>query len=407
MSEFYTVSQINRFLKNIIEAEPFLSDIWIRGEISNFKAHYSGHLYLTLKDETSTLKCVMFKSDALRLKLRPEDGMKVLVRARISVYEAAGSYQAYIREMKSDGLGDLHVAFEQLKKKLEAEGLFDEKYKKQIPPYPEKIGVVTSITGAAVQDIKNILGRRYPIGEVILYPSLVQGEDAPEDIVKGIKYFNEKCPVDVLIVGRGGGSIEDLWAFNDETVARAVFESEIPVISAVGHETDFTICDFVADLRAPTPSAAAELAAVPVTEIKAQISFLNDRILSLFKGIISERRARLSYFDKEKILSRLADNIDTKRTLCDAAFDKIYMLVKSKTESSRFKLNFAAARLEGASPLKIMEKGYAAAFKDGKTVKKVAGLKKGDEIELVFADGKAAAEITEIKKPEKGMIKNG
>ena len=401
MSEFYTVSQINRFLKNIIEAEPFLSDIWIRGEISNFKAHYSGHLYLTLKDETSTLKCVMFKSDALRLKLRPEDGMKVLVRARISVYEAAGSYQAYIREMKSDGLGDLYVAFEQLKKKLEAEGLFDEKYKKQIPPYPEKIGVITSLTGAAVQDIKNILGRRYPIGELILYPSLVQGEDAPADIVKGIKFFNEKCPVDVLIVGRGGGSIEDLWAFNDEKVARAVFESSVPVISAVGHETDFTICDFVSDLRAPTPSAAAELAAVPVTEIKAQISFLHDRISSLFKGIISEQRASLSYFDKGKILSRLADNIAAKRTACDAVFDKIYMLMKNKTAGSRSALALASARLEGASPLKIMEKGYAAALKGGKAVRKVTELKKGDEIELVFADGKAAAEITKLTKSEK------
>ena len=190
MSEFYTVSQINRYLKNIIEAEPFLTDIWIKGEISNFKAHYSGHLYLTLKDENSTLRCVMFKSDAAGLKIRPEDGMKVLVRARISVYEAAGSYQAYIREMKSDGLGDLYVAYEQLKAKLEKEGLFDEKYKKPIPKYPEKIGVITSATGAAVQDIKNILGRRYPIGETVLYPSLVQGEDAPADIVRGIKYFN-------------------------------------------------------------------------------------------------------------------------------------------------------------------------------------------------------------------------
>lgn len=395
MSEFYTVSQINRYLKNIIEAEPFLTDIWIKGEISNFKAHYSGHLYLTLKDENSTLRCVMFKSDAAGLKIRPEDGMKVLVRARISVYEAAGSYQAYIREMKSDGLGDLYVAYEQLKAKLEKEGLFDEKYKKPIPKYPEKIGVITSATGAAVQDIKNILGRRYPIGEMVLYPSLVQGEDAPADIVRGIKYFNEKYPVDVLIVGRGGGSIEDLWAFNDENVARAVFESRVPVISAVGHETDFTICDFVADLRAPTPSAAAELAAVPIYEIASELAYFDEKLKTLMSGIISEKRQRTSFFEKDKIIGRLENALAAKRTSCDAAFEKIYLLTKNKTDALRAELAVTAARLDGASPLKIMEKGYIAAIKDGRNVKKAAELKKGDKLELVFADGSRMAEVTE------------
>ena len=395
MSEFYTVSQINRYLKNIIEAEPFLSDIWIKGEISNFKAHYSGHLYLTLKDENSTLRCVMFKSDAAGLKIRPEDGMKVLVRARISVYEAAGSYQAYIREMKSDGLGDLYVAYEQLKAKLEKEGLFDAKYKKPIPKYPEKIGVITSATGAAVQDIKNILGRRYPVGEMVLYPSLVQGEDAPADIVRGIKFFNEKYPVDVLIVGRGGGSIEDLWAFNDENVARAVFESRVPVISAVGHETDFTICDFVADLRAPTPSAAAELAAVPIYEIASELAYFDEKLKTLMSGIISEKRQRTSFFEKDKIIGRLENALAAKRTSCDTAFEKIYLLTKNKTDALRAELAVTAARLDGASPLKIMEKGYIAAIKDGRNVKKAAELKKGDKLELVFADGSRMAEVTE------------
>lgn len=395
MSEFYTVSQINRYLKNIIEAEPFLTDIWIKGEISNFKAHYSGHLYLTLKDENSTLRCVMFKSDAAGLKIRPEDGMKVLVRARISVYEAAGSYQAYIREMKSDGLGDLYVAYEQLKAKLEKEGLFDEKYKKPIPKYPEKIGVITSATGAAVQDIKNILGRRYPVGEMVLYPSLVQGEDAPADIVRGIKFFNEKYPVDVLIVGRGGGSIEDLWAFNDENVARAVFESRVPVISAVGHETDFTICDFAADLRAPTPSAAAELAAVPIYEIASELAYFDEKLKTLMSGIISEKRQRTSFFEKDKIIGRLENALAAKRTSCDTAFEKIYLLTKNKTDALRAELAVTAARLDGASPLKIMEKGYIAAVKDGRNVKKAAELKKGDKLELVFADGSRMAEVTE------------
>jgi len=254
--EILSVSQLNEYIKRQLEKDPRLAEIWIRGEISNCKLHYSGHIYLTLKDEKSVLKAVMFKGAASGLTFTPKDGMKVLTRCRISVYETAGAYQAYISEMRTDGLGDLHVAFEQLKEKLKGEGLFEIENKKPIPKFPKAIGLVTSPTGAAVRDVINILGRRYKHAQVYLYPVLVQGEQAPPQIIQGIRYFNEVHPVDVIITGRGGGSIEELWAFNDENVARAIFASRIPIISAVGHETDFTIADFVADLRAPTPSAA-------------------------------------------------------------------------------------------------------------------------------------------------------
>ena len=398
MSEFFTVSQINRYLKNIIESEPFLRDIWIRGEISNFKAHYSGHLYLTLKDETSALRGVMFKSDAASLKIRPEDGMKVLARCRIGVYEATGSYQAYIREMTADGQGDLHVAFMQLKEKLQAEGLFAEENKKPIPRMPGKIGVVTSATGAAVQDICNILSRRYPLGELIIYPSLVQGQEAPGDIIKGIKYFNETCPVDVMIVGRGGGSIEDLWAFNDEGVARAVFASRVPVISAVGHETDFTICDFVADLRAPTPSAAAELAAVPFAEIKGNVAYFDQRLRTLMGELIAKNRLKVEALGAEKTLQRLKNSFDDKRTRLDETYERLFSLVKRKAEGLGNQLEVLVARLDGGSPLKIMSKGYCALLKDGTAVKTTESLKVGDSTTIVMTDGRANAQITLVER---------
>ena len=396
MNDIFSISQINRYLKNIIESEPFLTDIWLRGEISNFKAHYSGHLYLTLKDEQSAIKAVMFRGDALNLKIVPEDGMKVLVRCRIGVYEASGSYQAYIKEMVCDGLGDLHIAFEQLKQKLDEEGLFSPSHKKPIPPFPEKIGVVTSATGAAVQDICNILGRRYPIGEIIIYPSLVQGDGAPANIINGINFFDKTFPVDVIIVGRGGGSIEDLWAFNDEGVARAVYNCSVPVISAVGHETDFTICDFVADLRAPTPSAAAELAATPVNEISGYVSSARNRLVSLIRERFESARLKLRTLGAEKTLERLKNSLDDKRTYCDEMYSKMVLVYKNTLQQKRSELSVLAARLDGSSPLKIMEKGYSAVLKDGNAVADSSILQKGDTVELVFAKGSAAAEIKNI-----------
>ena len=397
MNEFYTISQVNRYLKNIIESEPFLGDITLRGEISNFKAHYSGHLYLTLKDESSSIKAVMFKSDAMKLKIRPEDGMKVLARCRIGVYEASGSYQAYIREMTADGIGDLHIAFEKLKAKLDAEGLFDPSFKKSIPKFPEKIGVVTSSTGAAVQDICNVLGRRYPIGELIIRSTQVQGEGSAEDIANAIRFFNRECPVDVLIVGRGGGSIEDLWAFNEEVVARAVFESEIPVISAVGHETDFTICDFVADMRAPTPSAAAELAATPVTEIQGSIEWYETRLCTLMHEKIQKNRLRVQALGAKKTLMRLKNTFDDKRNSLGVIEEKLTALVYRRLDGAKSTLAVATAKLDGSSPLKIMSKGYCGIEKDEKPVRSALDLATGDNLALTLADGKLSAKITDIR----------
>ena len=402
MSGFYTISQVNRYLKNIIESEPFLGDITLRGDISNFKAHFSGHLYLTLKDEQSAIQAVMFKSDAVRLKIRPADGMKVLARCRIGVYEASGSYQAYIREMTADGLGDLHVAFEQLKERLEAEGLFSAEHKKPLPKFPSKIGVVTSSTGAAVQDICNILGRRYPLGEVIIHPTQVQGEGAPEDIIRGINYFNEKCPVDVLIVGRGGGSIEDLWAFNDEGVARAVFASRIPVISAVGHETDFTICDFVADMRAPTPSAAAELAAVPVSEIKANVAYFDNRLRTLMREVVTKNRLKVQALGAEKALMRLKNTLDDKRNTLAILQEKLSLHSHAKVDEAKARLGLMSAKLDGSSPLKIMSKGYCAIEKDGGVVRSVSEISTGDTAKLTLSDGCALAQITNVTHREEG-----
>jgi len=400
MNEFYTISQVNRYLKNIIESEPFLGDITLRGEISNFKAHYSGHLYLTLKDETSSIKAVMFKSDAMKLKIRPEDGMKVFARCRIGVYEASGSYQAYIREMSADGLGDLHIAFEQLKAKLEAEGLFDSRFKKPIPKFPEKIGVVTSSTGAAVQDICNVLGRRYPIGEVIIRSTQVQGEGSAQDIANAIRFFNRECPVDVIIAGRGGGSIEDLWTFNEEVVARAVFDSEIPVISAVGHETDFTICDFVADLRAPTPSAAAELAATPVSEIRGNILHFRSRITTLIAETVAKNRLKVQALGVEKTMMRVKNSLDDKRNTIASLQEKLITHIHNKVNNEKSSLSIAAAKLDGCSPLKIMAKGYCAIEKDEKSVKSIQSLAVGDSIGLTLGDGKASAKITDLRIDE-------
>ena len=273
-----TVSQINGYVKKILDHNIILNNVWIKGEISNFKHQYSGHLYITLKDEGGVLKAVMFRGSAQSLNFEPSDGMKVLARGRISVYEAGGSYQLYIEEMIPDGVGELYIAYEQLKKQLEEEGLFRPEHKKPIPKFPKRVGVVTASTGAAVRDIINVITRRYPMAEIVIYPAQVQGVGAAESVVKAIEYFNATNEVDTLIVGRGGGSIEDLWAFNEEITARAIFNSNIPIISAVGHETDFTIADFVADLRAPTPSAAAEIAVPSMIELRNRINTDKNRI---------------------------------------------------------------------------------------------------------------------------------
>lgn len=383
-----TVTQVNKYIKSVFDADLNLQSVFISGEISNFVNHRSGHYYLTLKDDGAEIKSVMFRSANAKLKFLPENGMKVVCKGRISVYETSGAYQFYIDNMIPDGSGALNLAFEQLKERLEKEGLFDAAHKKPVPEYPKKVGVITSPTGAAVQDIKNVLSRRYPLAEMIFYPAQVQGDGAADDIVNAIKYFNKFNLADVLIVGRGGGSIEDLWAFNEEALARSIYESDIPVISAVGHETDFTICDFVADLRAPTPSAAAELA---VPDISTELRRLNNQ-KSLLLNL------SLSYTDNLKIMLSLLNNqlekrspqtfVNDYRVRCDKAEIKIENSAAAFLLESRKNFSAVCAKLDALSPLKILSRGFAAVSKNGEAVISATKLVKGDKINVVFSDGK-------------------
>ncbi len=379
-----TVSQINNYIKRVLDANTILNDIWIKGEISNFKLHYSGHMYITLKDEGGVLKAVMFKSAASGLNFKPEDGMKVMARGRVAVYEAGGAYQLYIYEMIPDGVGELYIAYEQLKKRLEAEGIFAPEHKKPIPQYPEKVGVVTAATGAAVRDIINVITRRYPYAEIILYPSLVQGVGAAENICRAIEYFNETKMVDVIIAGRGGGSIEDLWAFNEEAVARAIYASDIPIISAVGHETDFTIADFAADLRAPTPSAAAEIAVPSQLELISRIMVDKNRIANAMIKRLKEEKKHLEGLKVKNPKERIQDEyirIDNLEKQAEKNF-------KIKLLHEKERLGTLASKLDALSPLKVMARGYAIALDDdGNVIKNAADMDTNMEFDLKLHDG--------------------
>lgn len=381
-------------MKRILDGNLILNDIWIKGELSNFKLHYSGHIYATLKDSGGVLKAVMFKSAAAKLNFVPEDGMKVLARGRISVYEAGGAYQLYISEMIPDGVGDLYVAFEKLKKELAEEGLFDEKFKKPIPQYPETVGVITASTGAAVRDIINVITRRYPYAKILLYPALVQGNGAAASVCEGIELFNKLKNADVLIVGRGGGSIEDLWAFNEEPVARAIFASEIPVVSAVGHETDFTIADFVADLRAPTPSAAAELCVPSQTELISRIAAdslrMKNHMAKLLENL-SLRAARFKLQNPETKIDEFRQRVDdVLRRAAHAA--EIVMLSKKRGLAEN------AAKLDALSPLKVMTRGFSVAVADDKRViRNAAQLSEGDKFTLRLVDGSAECTVESVE----------
>ena len=387
-----TVSQLNSYMKRLVESQPVLGDIWIKGEISNFKEHYSGHLYITLKDDGGVLKAVMFKSAAMSLTFKPEDGMRVLARGRIGVYEQSGAYQLYINEMTPDGVGELYIAYEKLKKRLAEEGLFDEDKKKPIPKYPERVGVVTATTGAAVRDIINVITRRYPYCEIIIYPSLVQGAGAKENIVEAIEYFNAHKLCDTMIVGRGGGSIEDLWAFNEEEVARAIYASEIPIISAVGHETDFTIADFVADLRAPTPSAAAEIAVPSQTELYTAISGMAGRLSAAEVNYIKRLRLTL---DKLKPKSPQG-LIDDMRQKCDNLLQQAEKSFKLTAAEKRKVMSELCAKLDAMSPLAVLKRGYAIA-EDEKSgvIKSISGLPEGKIFKLTLSDGSCKCEVKE------------
>ena len=392
----YSVSQLNNYVKGIFDRDENLVHVFVTGEISNFKAHYSGHMYMTVKDETSSVKAVMFAGNASKLRFTPENGMKILVLGRVSLFTRDGSYQLYIDDMQPDGVGALNMAFEQLKKKLETEGLFRQEHKKPIPRFPERVGVVTSATGAAVQDIFNVLKRRFPAAEVVLRPCQVQGDGAAEDIAKAIYEFNRLKGADVLIVGRGGGSVEDLWAFNEEVLARAVFASEIPVISAVGHETDYTICDFVADLRAPTPSAAAECAVPDRLELLARLTSAKQHICSLVRNRFDTEREKLNAIGKNAALYDPLYSINEKKRELVYLEDKMSSLVTSELEKNKSRVSATAGKLDALSPLRVISRGYALVEKNGRTVTKTADLQTGDFIRIKLSDGSFSANVKEI-----------
>lgn len=392
-----TVTELNQFIKDLLDLNPPLTDIYIKGEISNFKAHSSGHYYFTLKDEQSALKCVMFRSSAYGIGFRPENGMKVTAHGRISSFVRDGAYQLYCDSMEPDGVGSLYIAFEQLKKKLEGLGMFSPERKKPLPKIPSRVGVVTSPTGAAVRDIINVTKRRFPFAEVIVYPALVQGEGAVASIVSGVEYFNKTGRADVLIVGRGGGSIEDLWAFNSEEVAFSVFNSDIPVISAVGHETDFTICDFVADRRAPTPSAAAEIAVPDIVELKQKFNNIISRESAMLKKRFDYLREHLKRLESSRSLVSPKNTVEDRRLLLDSLYDRLSNAQGITMERKRALLAKSAAQLSALNPLSVLSRGYAAVFDvEGGVIKDVDGLKNGDKISLKLSNGGLRATVDEV-----------
>ncbi|MBE6807149.1 MAG: exodeoxyribonuclease VII large subunit [Ruminococcaceae bacterium] len=392
-----SVAQLNHYVKTLLEGDPNLASVQVCGEISNFTHHYqSGHMYMTLKDDGAAVRAVMFKWSASKLQFRPEDGMRVIVRARVSLYENTGGYQIYIDEMQPDGVGALQVAFEQLKKKLAAEGLFDDSRKKPLPKYPTRVGVITSPTGAAVRDILNVLGRRYPLADVVFCPVLVQGEGAAPSIVEAIRRFNAASAADLLIVGRGGGSIEDLWAFNEESVARAVAESAIPVISAVGHETDFTICDFVADLRAPTPSAAAELAVPDAGRLLSFMDNVRARLSTATRNHVSGASARLSVLKEKRCLSAPQYYTEEQSLRLDYLTRRFVAASQQQLGAADRRLAAAASKLDALSPLKVLGRGYSIGYTAaGEVLDSVNRVQVGESLRLRLADGTLRCEVTE------------
>lgn len=380
----YTITELNNLIKRILDAETALSGIYVKGEVANYKQYPSGHHYFTLKDAECSLKCVMFKGNAASgLRFKPENGMSVIAYGKITVYQRDGLYQLYVSSMTTDGIGDLYVAFEQLKEKLYKEGLFDEKHKKPLPRYPNKIAVITSSAGAAVQDIIRILGNRWPMTQVEVMPVRVQGVEAPPEIVAAIELANKKSEADIIITGRGGGSIEDLWAFNDERVARAIFASEIPVISAVGHEPDVTISDFVADVRAATPSNAAEIAVPDVVDIRYGLRSMNIRLQQDMTNKLKLLRQHIRDTSNKRILQNRGAYIDDKRIHVDRNTERLTAAMQRKMSICRERYTVMSAALDAMSPLKVLGRGYAMAqSSDGKIIKSAADVAKGDHISV-------------------------
>jgi len=385
-----SVTQLNTYLKSLLDGDEHLNHVFLSGEISNFTNHYkSGHFYFSLKDERSVIRAVMFAQNARRIRFLPQDGMKVLVRGRVSIYEATGQYQLYVEDMQPDGIGALNLAFEQLKTKLEKEGLFSADRKKALPAFPERIGVITSPTGAAVHDITTILARRYPLAQVILCPVLVQGSGAAPQIINALERFNRLSCADVIILGRGGGSLEDLWPFNEESVARAVAASKIPVISAVGHETDFTICDFVADLRAPTPSAAAELAVPDREELLAMVSYDAFRLSKSMHSKLDALRQQLNDVTAASAFRRPQEWIALQKIKIDRMMTRLSAAAERKVGTAKEELASAGGRLNALSPLATLSRGYSIVYnRDKAPVSSVQKIKIGESVTVRMKDGK-------------------
>ena len=421
-NNYITVSEVNKYIKEIINDDLLLKKVYLKGEISNFKAHSRGHYYFTLKDENSRINAVMFSFNNKSLKFVPNDGMKVLVTGKIDVYESSGSYQIYVEDMMPDGIGALYVAFEELKKKLSSEGLFDKEKKKKIKRIPRRVGVVTSPTGAAIKDIITTIKRRYPIAEVILFPALVQGEEAASDIAKKIKLadsLKDKLELDTLIVGRGGGSLEDLWPFNEEIVARAIYECNIPVISAVGHEIDITISDYVADLRAPTPTAAGELAVPDINTIITYLDTARSRSYTAINNIINISRKKLDSLNTSYVLTRPISMYEIKEQKLDILIDNLNKSILKLVDNTKIKiytlqnsyvlnnpnilykyrkqsLDHLISKLEVLNPLNTLSRGYSIIKKDNKVVSSIKSIKKDDEIKITLKDGELTSKIMKV-----------
>ena len=419
--KYLTVTQINKYIKYKFDNDQILNIVYLKGEISNFKSHSSGHLYFTIKDESSRIMAVMFRNNAMKINFKPNDGDKVLVVGKIGVYEASGNYQIYVEEMALDGVGNLYLEFEKLKKKLELEGLFDQKYKKPIPKYPKNIGVITATTGAAIRDIITTINRRYKLVNVSIFPCLVQGDGAKEDIVRNLNRAQD-YDLDVIILGRGGGSIEDLWAFNEECVARAIFDSKIPIISGVGHEIDFTISDFVSDLRAPTPTAAAELAVPNTLELINALNQLNIRCNKSVRNLLDMKKQQLKKLTDSYILKNPKSMYEVKMQKVDGLVEKILYLLKYKVNESsnellnvdnRLKISIGKTvdlknnkflniitKLEALNPINTIKRGYTITKNKEKCINNINDVKVGDIIETEFVNGKVFSEVKNVEVKE-------
>lgn len=395
--KYLTVTAVTKYIKYKIDTDDNLKCIFIKGEVSNCKYHSTGHIYFSIKDENSILNAIMFSTNAKKLTFTPNDGMKVLITGRISVYEAAGRYQIYVEEMIEDGVGNLYAEFEKLKKKLETKGLFDSNHKKDIPKMPSKVGVITASTGAAIRDIVSTIKRRFPICEIYLFPSLVQGENASKDLVNKLLQA-DNYGVDVIIIGRGGGSIEDLWAFNDEELANTIYNAKTPIISAVGHEVDFTICDFVSDLRAPTPTGAAELAVPNMSDIMINLEHLKIRLNESLNKKIDYNKLLLNNLKNSFVLKNPMLLYENKKQNIDLYFEKLNNMMNYRLERTNTKFSNLINKLELLNPLSVLSKGYSVTYKDDKVIKDASKLKKNDSVTIRLYNGLFEAKVEEIKK---------